>query len=266
VRSYPEAVRIDLNADLGEGVGDDEALLAVVTSANVATGAHAGGGALLARTVRSAIAHGVRVGAHPSYRDRQGFGRRSQLEQLRHDPAARHALVADLVEQVLVVHSATQRHGAGLSHVKAHGALYNDAVADEGAARLVAEAALRVSERLGQAMALTTQPGGALAELAGSMGLPVLAEGFVDRGYLPGGGLQPRDRPGAVLDDVPAMVAQALDLAGGEVSTVTGDRIGLRVDTLCVHGDTPDAVHAAHAIRSALGEAGWQLAAPVRRP
>ncbi|HEX6887237.1 MAG TPA: LamB/YcsF family protein [Candidatus Nanopelagicales bacterium] len=257
---------MDLNADLGEGVGDDEALLALVTSANVATGAHAGGGAVLARTVRAAVAHGVRVGAHPSYRDRQGFGRRSQLERLRDDAAAGQALVADLVEQVLLVHAAALRHGAGLSHVKAHGALYNDAVADEVAARLVADAALRVCERLGRAISVTTQPGGALAELASRVGLPVLAEGFVDRGYLPGGVLQPRDRPGAVLDDVPAMVAQALDLAAGEVATVTGARIGLRVDTLCVHGDTPDAVLAARAVRSALLEAGWQVAAPVRWP
>jgi 5-oxoprolinase (ATP-hydrolysing) subunit A len=261
-RSYPDPVRIDLNADLGEGMADDATLLEVVTSANVATGAHAGGGRLLERTVAAAVAGGVAVGAHPSYRDRAGFGRRSLLESLRHDPGVRAAFVADLVEQVLAVAHAAGRAGGALGHVKAHGALYNEAVLDPLAAAVVTEAVQVAAQRCGCPLAVVTQPAGVLAEVAAAAGLVVHAEGFVDRGYRPDGGLVPRGTPGALLPDVPAMVEQALALAGGSVATADGGRIALAVDTLCVHGDTPQALAAARAVRDALEAAGWQVVAP----
>ncbi|MCU0302418.1 MAG: LamB/YcsF family protein [Candidatus Nanopelagicales bacterium] len=258
-------MRIDLNADLGEGIGDDEALLAIVTSANVATGAHAGGGHVLARTVAAAARRGVAIGAHPSYRDRAGFGRASHLAVLHSDLSARSHLVGDLVAQVLGVAREADRHGAPLAHVKAHGSLYNEAVRDPVAAQVVADAVLGAEHALGYRVAVVTQPGGALAALATRLGLAVLREGFADRAYLSTGHLVGRSEPGAVLGGVGSMVAQALDLAGGHVDPVDGPRIAIEVDSLCVHGDTPGAVAAARAIREALRERGWLVVAPSGR-
>ena len=254
-------MRVDLNADLGEGVGDDEAMLAIVTSANVATGAHAGGGVLLARAVTAACRHGVALGAHPSYRDRVGFGRASHLEVLRRDASARAHLVGDLVEQILGVAREAERHGAALAHVKAHGALYNEAVHDRVAAQVVADAVVGAAHALGHEVAVMTQPGGVLARIAADHGLVVIAEGFADRRYAHTGRLVPRSEAGAVHEDIAAMVTQALGLARGHVDLIDGPRIAVAVDSLCVHGDTPGAVAAARAIRSALEEAGWQVVA-----
>jgi UPF0271 protein len=255
-------MRVDLNADLGEGVGDDEAMLAIVTSANVATGAHAGGGVLLARAVTAAARHGVAVGAHPSYRDRVGFGRASHLEVLRRDASVRAHLVGDLVEQILAVAREAERHGAALAHVKAHGALYNEAVHDPVAAQVVADAVVGAAQALGHEVAVMTQPGGVLARIAVDHDLVVIAEGFADRRYARTGQLVPRSEAGAVHEDIAAMVTQALGLAEGHVDPVDGPRIAVAVNSLCVHGDTPGAVAAARAIRSALEEAGWQVRAP----
>jgi UPF0271 protein len=255
-------VRIDLNADLGEGLGDDAALLGIVTSANLATGAHAGGGPVLQAAAADAVRHGVAVGEHPSYRDRAGFGRRSVLEQLRADPDARRSLVVDLVAQVLLVAAEAEQLGVQLRHVKAHGALYNEAVVDDLAAELVVRAVIESGRRCGYVPAVLTQPGGVLAGLAEEAGVVVRAEGFVDRGYLPSGSLVPRGDPGALLPDAAAMAAQAVDLASGRVRCVDGSQVLLKVDTLCVHGDTPDAVAAARAVRSALMSGGWQVVAP----
>jgi len=260
-------VQIDLNADLGEDVGDDDALLAIVSSANIATGAHAGGGRVLVRAVAAAVNRGVAIGAHPSYRDRAGFGRASRLEQTRRDPAARRQLVADLVEQVLLVARETERNGARLAHIKAHGSLYNEAVRDVEAAQILAESVGLVAQDLGFPVPVMTQPGGELAKLAGSMGIQVLAEGFADRGYLGDGRLVPRGQPGDLHDRIEGMVAQALDLARGGVVAVSGAHIPMTVHSLCVHGDSRDAVSAARAIRIALEEGGWHVAAgaPGRR-
>jgi UPF0271 protein len=257
-------VRIDLNADLGEGVGDDESMLAIVSSASIATGAHAGGGAVLARAVAAAAAHEVAIGAHPSYRDRAGFGRASHLAILHRDPSARSHLVADLVGQILLVAREAEVHGRPLSHVKAHGSLYNEAVRDAVAAQVVADAVLSAEAAFGHGIAVMTQPGGELARTAADRGLALILEGFADRGYLPNGQLLPRDSPGAVHEALDAMVAQALDLAGGHVAPVDGDRIPVAVDSLCVHGDTPGAVVAARAIRAALESRGWHVGAPGR--
>ncbi len=263
-------MRIDLNADLGEGVGDDDALLAIVTSANIATGAHAGGGAVLRRAVAAAAQRGVAIGAHPSYRDRAGFGRASHLEDLYRDPSACSHLVADLVEQVLLVAREAESHGASLAHVKAHGSLYNEAVADPVAAQVVADTILGVGAVLGYPVAVATQPGGQLDRIAAGHGLVVISEGFADRGYRSNGQLVARTEPGAVHVATAAMVAQALALAAGHVDPVDGPRIAVPVDSLCVHGDTPGAVAAATAIRAALESAGWRVVAPgahsVARP
>lgn len=252
-------MRIDLNADLGEGMGDDEALLQVVTSANIATGAHAGGGEVLRLAVARAVAHGVAIGAHPSYRDVAGFGRRSRLGEVRSSRAHRADLVADLRGQIMTVAAEAERHGARLAHVKAHGALYNEAVADEVAAGVLLEAILGAVELLGHTLAVLTQPGGHHARMAAEAGLRVVAEGFVDRAYSQGGGLVPRSHPGAVLADVGAMVDQALALAAGQLRTGDGGTLRLRVDSLCVHGDTPRAVQAARSVRAALEARGWRL-------
>lgn len=256
-------MRIDLNADLGEGVGDDAALLSLVTSANIATGAHAGGGSVLDSTVAGAAARGVAIGAHPAYRDRAGFGRTSGLAELRSSREARAGFIADLADQVMTVTVAADRRGAPLSHVKPHGALYNEAVVDLLAAEVVIEAVGRVMRRCGYPVAVLTQPGGALGSVARSAGLPVVAEGFVDRRYTAAGQLVARHERGAVLADVDSMVAQAAGLAAGRVRTVGGHLLELQVDSLCVHGDTPGAVLAARAVHAALVAAGWQIAAPV---
>ena len=257
--------RIDLNADLGEGVGDDAALLEIVTSANIATGAHAGGGSVLAGAVAAAARWQVAIGAHPSYRDRVGFGRASHLALLRHDVSARSHLVGDLVEQILVVAREAERHGAPLAHVKAHGSLYNEAVRDPVVAHVVTDAVVGAEHALGYRVALLTQPGGELARLGAVHGIAVIPEGFADRGYLRTGQLVPRGEPGALHVDTSSMVAQALDLAAGGVVPIDGPRIAVEVDTLCVHGDTPGAVLAARAIRAALVEHGWQVVAARRQ-
>ncbi len=257
------AMRVDLNADLGEGFGDDGGLLGIVTSANIAAGAHAGGGRLLESAVADAVRHGVAVGAHPSYRDRDGFGRGSELERLRADPAGRADFVADVVGQVLLVADEAERCGVALAHVKAHGALYNDAVVDRLVAELVVEAVAEAARRCGHPPALLTQPGGLLAQLAVHAGLAVRAEGFVDRGYRASGTLVPRGAPGALLADPAAMAAQALALANGRVRSVDGPWVEVHVDSLCVHGDTPGALAAARAVRSALESAGWRIVAPA---
>ena len=254
-------MRMDLNADLGEGMGDDEALLDIVTSANIATGAHAGGGPVLRRAVAAAAERGVGIGAHPSYRDRRGFGRASHQPALDADPQARVAFIADLVEQMLLVAREAHRHGQHMSHVKAHGALYNDAVRDVGAAEILIAAVERVTARLGYAVAVMTQPGGVLARHADVRGLDVIAEGFADRGYTHDGRLMARGAPGAVHVELEVMVAQALDLARGRVRPPGGPPIDLQVGSLCVHGDTPGAVAAARSIRAALEQGGWKVRA-----
>ena len=257
---------IDLNADLGEESGDDVALLDVVTSANVATGAHAGGGAVLQAAVRAAVERGVAVGAHPSYRDRVGFGRASLIEQLHAHVEHREGFVTDLIAQISLVAIAAREAGGALAHVKAHGALYNEAAVDAVAAALVLTAVQRAAETTGHRLALVTMPGGVLDQLARAEAWPVIAEGFADRAYQADGLLVPRTRPGAVHAEPAAMIRQALDVAHGRCRTVDGSHIAMRVQSLCVHGDTPGAVTAARAIRRALEEAGITVSAPTPPP
>jgi UPF0271 protein len=224
---------IDLNADLGEGVTDDTGLLAVVTSANVACGFHAGDATVMRIACQGAADRGVVVGAQVSYRDRDGFGRRAM------DVAA--DLLADWVaEQVEALTRAATSAGIEVAYVKPHGALYHRVVDDEEQA----EAVLRGSGGL----PVLGLPGSALLRLAESLGRLVVPEGFPDRGYTPDGRLVPRTEPGALVHDVDEVAANAVALAAaGSVRTV------------CVHGDSPGAVTTAHAVRRALLGAGHDV-------
>jgi UPF0271 protein len=225
---------IDLNADLGEGVTDDAGLLAVVTSANVACGFHAGDADVMRAVCDGAVERGVVVGAQVSYRDREGFGRRPM------DVAA--DLLAEWVaEQIGTLSEIAGRAGTRVAYVKPHGALYNRAADDEDQAVAV----LRGSHEL----PVLGLPGSALLRLASARGRVVVPEGFPDRGYTPEGRLVPRTEPGALVHGADRIAANAVALVEGGV-----------VRTVCVHGDSPDAVAAAQAVRRALTAAGH----PVR--
>jgi UPF0271 protein len=236
--------RIDLNADLAEGEPYDAEILAVVTSAGLAAGFHAGDPELLLDTARHAVARGVAIGAHPSYDDRDGFGRRD-LDV----PATR--LVADLVYQVGAVEAAARAAGGRLAFVKPHGALYNRAAVDAG----VADAVVEAVGLLG-GIPLLGLAGSVLVDRAGSRGAVVYGEGFADRAYRPDGTLVPRREPGAVLTDPEAVAAQAVALA----TTGAAGGAGGRIASICVHGDTPGAVDLARTVRAALEAAGVEVA------
>lgn len=237
---------IDLNADLGEGGAFDAGLLGVVSSCNVACGGHAGDADSMARTVQLAIANGVAVGAHPSYPDRENFGRSSMT--MRGDE-----LYESLTLQVESLLDIAGELGARLRHLKPHGALYNDAAGDAELADIVA----RVASELPGDVCLVGPPGSELECAAAGNDLEFVAEAFVDRAYLSDGRLKPRGQQGAVYADVARMVAQALSLAtGNKVVADDGTIISVRAETLCVHGDTAGAADAARAIRQALERNG----------
>lgn len=242
---------IDLNADLGEGDAYDEELLQIVSSCNVACGGHAGNAESMAQTVRAAINNGVAVGAHPGYPDREGFGRESGF-------MAGDALYESLTEQVMELANTAAHLGARLTHIKPHGALYNDAVRDQGLAdvitRVVAEAP---GEPAFVGMASTK-----LEFAAQRHGLAFIAEAFVDRAYEPDGTLVSRKEPGAVYEDLNVITTQAVRLAtAGCVTASNGNVIDVQADTLCIHGDTPGAAEAARAVRDVLDNHGVEIRA-----
>jgi UPF0271 protein len=242
---------IDLNADLGEGCGNDAALYSLITTANVAGGGHAGGGAILQEAVAAAARNRVAIGAHPGYPDRDQFGRVSLLD---HSPAG--SFFASITDQILAVGAAAQQHGQMLTHVKAHGALYNDACVRFDAANLVVESVLRASADLtlpGAPLPIMGMPGSLLERVAAERGIPFIAEGFADRAYAADGTLVPRHEPGAVLDTIDAVTAQARQIAlTGTVTAIDGTILPMPVRTICVHGDTPDAIAITQAIRRDL--------------
>lgn len=245
---------VDLNADGGEGFADAE-LLRSVTSLNVACGAHAGDPVVIRRTIRAAVAAGVAVGAHPGFPDLQGFGRRA----MHIAPAD---LAAMLIYQIGAVAALAASEGARLRHVKAHGALYNMAVADAALAGAIAEAAAAF-----EGLWLYAPPSSAMAAAAESRGIAVACEAFLDRGYLHDGTLVPRTEPGALLTDPEQVAARAVALAtGGTITATDGARILLRPHTLCVHSDTPGAGALAAAARAALEAAGVRVAPPWSAP
>jgi 5-oxoprolinase (ATP-hydrolysing) subunit A len=248
-------VRVDLNADVGESLGpwpmgDDEALIPLVTSVNVACGAHAGDPLTIERTVRLAAAHGVAVGAHPGYPDLVGFGRRD----LDMAPAE---LEASIVYQVGAVAAFASEAGVPLRHVKPHGALYNAAARDPHLAGTVARSVARVSPSL----VLVGLAGSALVAAGREVGLRTAEEGFADRAYEADGSLRSRRLDGAVHADPRVVAQQAVSIVrDGRVTTLDGASVAVRADTICVHGDSPGATRFARAIREAMAAAGITVA------
>ncbi|MCW2538771.1 MAG: hypothetical protein JWN95_496 [Frankiales bacterium] len=248
-------MRIDLNADLGEGfgrwtLGDDEALLGLISSANVACGFHAGDPVIMRQVCASAVRQSVAIGAQVGYRDLAGFGRR------RIDIAA-DELTADIVYQLGALQAFAQSAGDRVRYLKPHGALYNTAVVDAGQAGAVVAAVLAFDPSL----PIVTLAGSVLATLAEQAALTVVAEVFADRGYLPDGTLAPRSHALGLLDDPAIIAARAVGMVvEHQVSAVDGTVLTVAPDSVCVHGDTPGAVQIAEQVRAALLAAGATIA------
>ncbi|WP_328324468.1 LamB/YcsF family protein [Streptomyces sp. NBC_00455] len=245
---------VDLNADLGEGFGrwtltDDEALLSVVTSANVACGFHAGDPSTMRRVCELAAVHGVRIGAQVSYRDLAGFGRRAM------DVPARE-LADEVAYQIGALELFARAAGSRVSYVKPHGALYNRTVHDEEQAGAVV-AGVRLA---GGALPVLGLPGSRLLAAAADAGLPAVTEAFADRAYTAQATLAPRSGPGAVLHDPDVVVARALIMVHDRsVAAITGERVSVDARSLCLHGDTPEAADIALRVRRELLAAGVVL-------
>lgn len=249
-------MRIDLNADLGEGfgpwsMGDDAAMLDVVTSASLACGGHAGDPETMFSSLRSAAERGVIVGAHPGYADREGFGRRVI-------PMTPVEITRMVASQVGALQGVAALAGARVRYVKAHGALANLAADRADVAAAIAAA---VSALPGRLMLLAIS--GTELEVQGrKAGLPVVSEVFADRAYKADGRLVPRGQPGAVLHDAEAAADRLLRfIETGTMPVLGGGEVALAAGSICVHGDTPDAVHMAQVIRSRLTAAGISLRA-----
>ncbi|MGY1804273.1 LamB/YcsF family protein [Blastococcus sp. SYSU D00922] len=252
---------VDLNADLGEGfgvwrLGDDDALLDVVSSANVACGFHAGDPRTMRRVCARAAAAGVAVGAQVSYRDLPGFGRRF----IDVEPGE---LAADVLYQLAALDGVARAEGTRVAYVKPHGALYNAAVTHEAQAQAVVDAVLAFDPGL----PLLGLPGSALLRAAGAAGMRPVPEGFADRGYTPEGRLVPRHEPGALAEDPAAVVERAVRMVTDAVVTaVDGSTVPMPVESICVHGDTPGAAQLARAVRTALTDAGVTVRSFVGLP
>ena len=247
---------VDLNSDVGESfgrwvLGDDAALMTLVTSANVACGFHAGDPTTLRRTCAAAAGAGVAIGAQVGYRDLAGFGRRF----IDMDPAE---LADDIVYQIGALQALAAVAGSRVSYVKPHGALYNAVVHHEPQALAVVDAIRSVDPGL----PVLGLPGSQLLRLADAAGLRGVPEAFADRGYTGAGTLVPRSEPGALLHDPTEVAARMTRLVtDGVILAVDGTDIQVRAESLCVHGDSPGAVAMATAVRDALVRAGVTLRA-----
>lgn len=247
---------MDLNSDMGEGfgiyqLGDDQALLDVVTSANIACGFHAGDPQTMIRTVQGAAERGVHVGAHVSYRDLIGFGRRN----IDATPAE---ITADILYQLGALAAVARSCGTAVRYVKPHGALYNTMATH----RPTAEAVVAAVRDYDPALPILTLPGSVLIDAARDAGVTAITECFADRAYTSEGRLVPRRQPGAVLTDDDTVVKRALRMAtDGTVEAVDGTPIDIHAASMCVHSDTPGAAHLARRIRDALDNAGVTVAA-----
>ncbi|MET0261743.1 MAG: 5-oxoprolinase subunit PxpA [Rariglobus sp.] len=240
---------IDLNCDLGEGVGDDVALMPLITSANIACGAHAGDVDTMRTTVRLALRHRVTIGAHPGFADREHFGRR----ELALSPSQVIALVQTQIE---VLRAIALEEGATVSYVKPHGALYNLAARDAGIADAIATAIRRVDSGLW----LYGLAGSQLIDAGRASGLRVVSEVFADRSYQADGTLTPRDRADALISSEAAAVSQVLRMVrDGVVRSTDGTDVAIKADTVCLHGDGPHAVEFARGLRTALQREGVEL-------
>lgn len=233
---------IDLNSDLGEGAGTDAEVMPLITSANIACGGHAGDEATMDAAVHLALEHGVAIGAHPGYPDPENFGRVAMAME----PEALRVEIRSQLERLKVI---AERAGGRVTHVKAHGALYNTAERDDAVAATVAEALAQTDLQLIVLAPATS----AMARAADSAGLRVAREGFLDRAYEADGTLRSRKLAGALITDPAAAARQALSFLGhGGVRAHDGSFLRLTVDTLCVHGDTPGAPAILRAVRDAL--------------
>lgn len=239
---------LDLNADLGETVNDYLELLPVITTANVACGGHAGGGELLKQTVQACVESNVQVGAHPSYPDRENFGRMSLRDKF-----SKVELTVLISEQIKLVLDELATHGKHLSHVKAHGALYNDAMVHQG----VAEALIDAVKPFG--VSIFGLPNSTLQSVASESGVTFIPEGYMDRAYTNQGTLVPRSMPGAVLEHA-ASLDQIEQLAiTGTVVAIDGSVLELNLRTICIHADTPDAGNTTRAVRHLLESNGISI-------
>ncbi|MFB9067956.1 5-oxoprolinase subunit PxpA [Pseudofulvimonas gallinarii] len=243
---------IDFNCDLGEGCGDDAAIVPCISSASIACGGHAGSEQSMREAVELCRAHGVAVGAHPSFVDREHFGRR----ELSMSPAAIHVLVTAQTRRLLAV---CEQASVRLRHVKPHGALYNRAARD----RDVADAVVAAVHALDPQLFVYALAGSELVHAARARGLQVAEEVFAERGYTAQGRLVPRGQPGDVIESVNAAMAQVRTmLRDGQVEAVGGGRVPIHADTLCLHGDRDDAAAFARALHETLRAEGFNIAAP----
>ncbi len=246
---------MDLNSDLGESygawkMGDDKAMLAIVSSANVACGFHAGDPLTVLATLQEAAARGVAVGAHVSYPDRVGFGRRRM-------DVAPAELTADVIYQIGALQGLAAAAGTHVRYVKPHGALYNTIADDAGQA----DAVIAGIRAIDTSLALMALAGAPILERARAAGLRVVAEAFADRAYTPTGALVSRRDPGAVLHDPDEVAARMLRLAtDGVIEAADGSELRLEAQSICVHGDSPAAVAMARSIRERLADAGVAIA------
>jgi UPF0271 protein len=245
-------LHVDLNADLGEAAGHDDELLALVTSANIATGFHAGDADSMRAAVAAAQIHNVAIGAHPSLFDRENFGRRELTVTAEE--------VFDAVAyQIGVFQAIAESKNAHLHHVKPHGALYNMAVRDQE----LADAIARATKGIDPQLILYAPDDTALGRAGEWCGLKVAREVFADRNYLSDGSLVPRTRPDALLRNVEEAAARVLRmLREGKVRSVDGVDVNVRAETICVHGDSPNAVEFARVLRRRLEEEGVEIRAP----
>lgn len=239
-------MQIDLNADLGEGAGSDEALLGLVSSANIACGWHAGDAKTMRQCVRWAIEHGVAIGAHPSFPDRENFGRSTM-----HLPPDE--IVANVLYQVGALAAIAKAEGGQLSHVKAHGQLYNQAVKEPELADALCEAVRRFDPSL----RFFGLAGSGMIDAARRAGLTPVEEVFADRGYMPDGSLVPRSQPGALIEDEEQSLAQTLSLVRDrKVEAIDGSIVPVNAQTVCLHGDGAHALAFARRIRERLQQEG----------
>jgi UPF0271 protein len=252
-------MRIDLNCDLGEGygpwqMGDDAAMMRIITTANIACGFHAGDPETMRRTIERAHDAGVAIGAHPGYPDLAGFGRRAR-------PGVTEREIENFVAYQVGAMAAMAELGAHrLTHVKTHGALGNACADEDALAMAVARGIRAVDARL----AFMVMPGTATQRAADRAGLRPIHEVYADRIYAETFNLAPRSLPGTVLTDPEAVLKRVVRMVGdGEIETLGGRRLKTEIQSICVHGDTPGAVAMAQAIRSGLEALGWTLAATV---
>lgn len=244
-------MQIDLNADLGEGCGDDAAIMPLITSANIACGGHAGDAKSMRQTVNAALSNNVKIGAHVSYPDREGFGRRDVS-------LSAAELTAVVLEQLQGLNAAASAEHSNIHYLKAHGALYNR-MADDTA---VADAVIAAIQSFDANLPLLTLPDSVAMERAHRQGVRVVGEAFADRAYTSASRLVPRNQPGALITDADAVARRAVALAtSGKITSIDGIEVIIHARSLCVHGDTPGAVTLARKVRAALEQAGIEMCA-----